>query len=278
MNPTTISKDLPDIEIRLLLEGVFLYRGADFRDYDPGFVKERVTGCMHREGASTVSDLQKMVLHDSDCMERFFQSFSIGPGALFHRPAFFSSFRRKAVEVLRPLHAIRIWVAGCENGAETYSLAVLLRELGLHKKATVYATLMSERTIQDAERGLVPARALNGRARNYRMAGGRKDFSVYFSRKNDFILFARSLRRPITWAQYNVAGGASFNQFHCILCRDVIARLAPPMRERVDRLMYESLTIGGLLGLGDPREMIENWYARCYEPIDRRRLWFKKVS
>ncbi|RJR55303.1 MAG: protein-glutamate O-methyltransferase CheR [Desulfobacteraceae bacterium] len=270
--------DLSDIEIRLLLEGIFLFNGFDFRDYDPEFVRARVARCMNREGVSTVSELQNLVLHDPACMERFVQSFAMGPGKLFHQPGFFSVFRNRAIALLRALPSVRMWVAGCENGAETYSVAILLKENGLFEKTTLYSTLMSESALRAAEKGLIPACALNGRANEYRMAGGKKTLTGYFAVRKDYAWLAGSLRTAITWSQFDMVSGASFNQFHCIFSRKVIGRLRPEPRQKVHKLLYESLALGGILGLGELRDMNDNPYACCYEPVDGRLSWYRKTS
>jgi chemotaxis protein methyltransferase CheR len=55
---------LQDLEIRLLLQGVYERYGYDFRDYQHASRRRRVIQCLRDEGLATVSALQDRVLHD----------------------------------------------------------------------------------------------------------------------------------------------------------------------------------------------------------------------
>src|SRR6185295_7356757 len=44
-----------DVEVRLLLEGIFQYYGHDFRHYDPGIVRDRILRRVKGEGVGSIS-------------------------------------------------------------------------------------------------------------------------------------------------------------------------------------------------------------------------------
>ena len=50
--------DLEEIELSLLLEGVYRQYGFDFREYAPASLRRRVWRRVHAEGLTTVSALQ----------------------------------------------------------------------------------------------------------------------------------------------------------------------------------------------------------------------------
>src|ERR1043165_5828112 len=62
--------DLEEIELSLLLEGVYRQYGFDFREYAPASLRRRVWRRIHAERLPTVSALQDKLLHDPACMER----------------------------------------------------------------------------------------------------------------------------------------------------------------------------------------------------------------
>ncbi len=278
--PSPSDEDPTDIEIKLLLEGVFLYRGFDFREYDLDYLKGRIMQCAADEGLETVSELQSRVMHSSGCMERLVQSLSVGVASFFFEPRFFSTFKKDVIELLRPIPAVKVWVAGCICGAETYSLAILLEEEGMNERVGIYSTSTQtvERVHAEEKRGMVPAKAVRGYARNYRSAGGKKRLSDYYSLDDGYAHLRPTLQTNITWAQHNLVTDASFNQFNCIVCRNVLGHFSQPLRERVHRLFYESLTIGGLLGLGRKDDMKFAPYKKYYEPIDDLGQWYRKIG
>lgn len=70
----------------------------------------------------------------------------------------------------------------------------------------------------------------------------------------------------------------SFNEFHVILCRNVLIYFSPQLQSQVHRLFYESLSDKGFLCLGDKEtlrfeEVISNYREfigneRIYQKID----------
>src|SRR5919202_1935695 len=66
---TPARDDVEDIELALLLEGVYRRYGFDFREYAPASLRRRVWRRAHAEGLETLSALQDKLLHDPACME-----------------------------------------------------------------------------------------------------------------------------------------------------------------------------------------------------------------
>jgi chemotaxis protein methyltransferase CheR len=110
--------DVDEIELALLLEGVYRRYGFDFREYAPASLRRRVWRRVHAEGLTTLSALQDRLLHDPSCMERLLLDLSINVTAMFRDPSFYVAFRQKVVPLLRTYPFTRIWVAGCSTGEE----------------------------------------------------------------------------------------------------------------------------------------------------------------
>src|SRR5207248_6395010 len=84
---------------------------------------------------------------------------------------------------------------------------------------------------------------------------GRGCFSDYYTANYGGVIFQRSLRDNVIFAQHSLVTDGSFNEFHVVLCRNVMIYFNETLSERVHRLLYESLILHGILGLGD-RESI----------------------
>jgi len=105
--------ELEDIEIKLLLEGIYLYYGFDFRNYAMASLKRRIWNIINAENVHTVSGLQEKVLHNPACMERFLLGLSVNVTSMFRDPNFYVAFRNQAIPLLSTYPFIRIWHAGC---------------------------------------------------------------------------------------------------------------------------------------------------------------------
>src|ERR671935_482639 len=145
---------LEEIELELLLEGVYRRYGFDFREYAPASLRRRVWRRVRAEGLSTVSGLTEKLLHDPATMERLLLDLSINVTAMFRDPSFYLAFREKAVPLLRTYPFTRIWVAGCSTGEEVYSLAILLQEEGVYERTRIYATDINDTVLDRARAGV----------------------------------------------------------------------------------------------------------------------------
>jgi chemotaxis protein methyltransferase CheR len=269
---------LEDTEVQLLLEGIYLHYGWDFREYATASLRRRIWKCIRDQNLSTVSAFQERILHDPAYMERFLLSVSVNATAMFRDPGFYRAFRQKAVNALKSYRRIRIWHAGCATGEEVYSLATLLHEEGLYERCLVYATDMNETVLAKAKEGIFPLRAMQEYTENYLAAGGRRSFSEYYTTKYEKAIFRPALRKNIVWAQHNLVTDGSFNEFNAILCRNVMIYFNKSLRSRVHRLLHESLTMSGILALGSKELLQYTPEEHCYETLDGHARLYRKVK
>lgn len=243
-------KNLEDIEISLLLDGLSARYGYDFRGYAYAGVRRRVLKALEGFEVESVSALQGLLLRDEAAFGRFLNIVTISVTAMFRDPAFFSALREKACPALAAESAIRAWVAGCSTGEEVYSLAILLSEAGLYGKSRIYATDLSAASLKAGKEGIYRLRDMKKYTKNYLDAGGRQEFSRYYLAKDDHAIMNKGLKQNIVWAEHNLACDGSFNDFHLILCRNVLIYFDRPLQDRVLGLFYDSLAEGGVLGFG----------------------------
>src|SRR5690242_5756345 len=194
---TPLRDDIEDLELGLLLEGVYRRYGFDFREYAPASLRRRVWRRIHAEGLTTISALQDKLLHDPACMERLLLDLSINVTAMFRDPSFYVAFREKAVPLLRTYPFTRIWVAGCSTGEEVYSLAILLQEEGLYERTRIYATDINESVLATARAGIFPLDKMQQYTQNYIRAGGTHDFSRYYVAAYDAARFSKALTENV---------------------------------------------------------------------------------
>jgi chemotaxis protein methyltransferase CheR len=270
--------DVDEIELALLLEGVYRRYGFDFREYAPASLRRRVWRRVHAEGLSTVSALQDKLLHDPACMERLLLDLSINVTAMFRDPTFYVRFREKVVPLLRTYPFTRIWVAGCSTGEEVYSLAILLHEEELYDRTRIYATDINESVLDRARSGVFPLDKMREYTQNYIKAGGQRAFSEYYLAKYDGAQFQRALVDNVVFAQHNLVSDRSFNEFNVIVCRNVMIYFDRTLQDKVHRLFYESLVTFGVLALGAKESIKFSPLEDRYEELDANERLFKKVG
>lgn len=277
-DPLQKKNELESIEIELLLEGMFRYYGFDFRDYALASLRRRIRNAILAEQLTTISGLQEKVLHDPACLERFLLGVSVNVTAMFRDPSFYLSFRQKVVPMLRTYPFIRIWHAGCSTGEEVYSMAIMMQEEGLYHRCRIYATDMNEMVLKQAKAGIFPLELMQEYTQNYLQAGGKRSFSEYYTAAYDNAIFRSSLKENMVFSQHNLATDGSFNEFNVILCRNVLIYFNQSLQERVHRLLYESLSRFGVLGVGRQESLKFTPHEHSYEALDKREKLYRRIG
>ena len=261
-------EDLERIEVDLILEGIYRHYGFDFRDYAFGSIKRRLWRRVWAEGLDTLSALQNRVLHDSGCMERLLVDLSVNVTSMFRDPTFHAAFRNKVVPLLRTYPFVRIWNAGCSTGEETYSLAITLHEEGLLARTRIYATDINDAVLRRAAAGEFPLDKMREYTENYIAAGGSRPFSEYYTAVGKVARFSPELRSNMVFAQHNLVHDGSFNEFHVIVCRNVLIYFSKPLQDRVHELFHDSLVPFGVLALGKKETISFTPRENDYDELD----------
>lgn len=274
--PLPTAAPVSEIELQLLLEAVYRYSGYDFRDYAPGYVKRRVTERMRAENVPTISSLQDRILHDGEALDRFVYGLSCRTTEMFEDPIFFLELRNTVMPMLRTFPMVRVWVAGCARGEDVYSLAILFREAGMSKRYRIYATDVSATALVAAKQGLLHD-AFEGVARRYLESGGVFNFTEYVSPNGTAPSLAASVRENIIFSTHNLVSDGSFNEFHLIVCRGVVAQFNKSLAFRAHQVLFESLTRGGYLALGLHESVRFSPHQRCFERISEAEQLYRRI-
>lgn len=271
------AQSLEEIEVKLLLEAISLRYGYDFRDYAVEPLRRSLSAAMAGEGVPTISTYQDRLLHDARCMHRFLNTVGVSVSGMFREPDAWRCMREEIVPVLRTFPSIRIWSVGCATGEEVYSLAILLEEEELYKKSTIYATDLNEDVLTIAKAGACTVDRLRTYEHDYVRSGGRSSLSNFFISTPRIGRLRRDLLRNVTWAQHNLVTDASFNEFHLIVCTNVLIYFRPVLQQRAHRLFYESLVRSGFLVLGQRESLIFAPESSRYHHVREGISAFRKV-
>lgn len=266
-----------DIELRLLLEAIFLKYDYDFREYSQASLKRRVQQALRQFDCASISELQARVLHDANSFMQLLQYLTIPVSEMFRDPEYFLALRQHVVPLLRTYPSLKIWVAGCSTGEEAYSMAILLREEGLLERCMIYATDINPYSLDRARKGIYPLAQISGFTRNYQAAGGTGAFSDYYVAAYEGALFDKSLRDHLTFADHSLATDSVFAETQLISCRNVMIYFNKTLQNRALGLFHDSLCHRGFLGLGSKETLNFSNYAKDFETLLRDEKVYRKL-
>lgn len=272
----SVRDQIEKIEVELFLEAIFRQYGFDFRNYAYESIRRRIWHSARETKATTISEYQGQVLYQPELMKKLANNISITVTEMFRDPTFFESIRSNILPRLKKEPMIRIWIAGCSSGEEVYSLAILLHEEGLYERSRIYATDINEDVLLKAKKGIVSLLHMQQYTKNYLQAGGQREFSKYYKVDGEHVILDPFLKENITFAQHNLATDQSFNEFHVILCRNVLIYFNHELKKRVFQLFHESLCENGILGLGSQESIIA---SKVFSDLDySNKIYIKELT
>jgi chemotaxis protein methyltransferase CheR len=256
-----------DIEIRLLLEAVYLRYQYDFRDYAVTSLRRRMQQAMVDFDCTSLAQLQDRLLRDEALFNRMLQYFTVQVSEMFRDPAYFRALREHVVPVLRTYPSVKVWVAGCSSGEEVWSLAIVLAEEELLERSLIYATDINARALAKAESGIYPVKRMAGFSRNYHEAGGRGSLGDWYVAGYDNAVLDRRLRRRVVFADHSLATDSVFSEVHLVSCRNVLIYFNRTLQDRAIGLFREALVHRGFIGLGAGESLRFGEHAGAFESL-----------
>ena len=274
---TYSSSEKMDEQIDMLMADSFELYGYDFSGYSRASFKRRILRLYALDKMVSFAEFRYRLRSDAGYFNRFLEQVTINVTEMFRDPEFYKCVREEILPNLGTFPFIRIWVAGCSTGEEAYSIAILLKELNLLKKSLIYATDINSFVLEKGTKAMFPMSKMKQYSENYIEAGGREDFSNYYSANYSLAKLNQDLRDKIVFSTHNLVSDTSFNEFQLILCRNVLIYFDRELQSNVFTLFDQSLDTFGYLALGTKETLSEKSLNRKYKKVGNEKIW-RKIS
>jgi chemotaxis protein methyltransferase CheR len=145
---------------------------------------------------------------------------------------------------------VNIWSAGCSNGAEVYSIAMLLCENRKKVNYRILGTDMDELSLARAAAG--------GPYRDDLIKNVPKHLvSKYFTLDNGDYWVKKEIREKAHFKRHNLLADKFETGFDLIACRNVTIYFTEEAKEKLNQRFFESLREDGVLFVGATEFMID---------------------
>jgi two-component system CheB/CheR fusion protein len=224
----------------------------DFRLYKRGTLRRRIARRMAMAAIKT-DDIERyleMLRSDAGEIDLLAKDLLINVTSFFRDPKVFDILAEKIIPDLvrchTPEHPLRIWIAGCSTGEETYSLAMLFREQITASKRNVKLQVFASDVDPDAV-----ARAREGLYRETIEADvSPARLARFFSKEDHNYRVLPELRAAVVFTVQDVLADPPFSRLDLVSCRNLLIYLRPEAQAKVISLFHFALREGGLLLLG----------------------------
>src|SRR5580693_2974803 len=248
----------------------------DFSLYKPGTLLRRIERRMALAGVDDSGRYLDRLRQDPGELELLAKDLLINVTSFFRDSSAFEFLVDEVIPDLvhrqsldRPL---RVWVAGCSTGEETYSLAMLfLEEIAAAKrniKLQVFASDVDEDAVALAREGRYPE-SIAADVSPARLVR-------FFTQEDHSYRVVPELRGTVVFTAQDVLADPPFSRLDLITCRNLLIYLRPEAQQKVLLLFHFALHEGGVLMLGNS-ETVGSVDDR-FEPISKKQRIYRQIG
>ena len=272
------ASETEEIELQLLLEAIYRKYHYDFRSYSPASLKRRLVQAKDHFSCNTFSQLQHMILHEGNVIDRLLPFLTVQVSDMFRDPSYFRALREKVIPHLRTYPSLKVWIAGCSAGEELYSMAILFREEGLESRTIFYATDINGEALEKAKAGVYSLERVALFTENHRQSGGKSSLSDYYTTGYGRAKFDPTLRQRAVFSDHSLVSDAVFAETHLVSCRNVLIYFNRDLQDRAVGLFSDSLVRKGFLGIGSKESLRFSIHNNSFSEFDRDDRIYQKVG
>jgi chemotaxis protein methyltransferase CheR len=242
----------PAADAESFLAGLFAHAGLGLRHYKPETLHRRLPACLRVLRATSLTHARSVLQRQPHLAPEAVDALVIGVTSFFRDPTVFDALRRFVLPELladcRGRRPLRVWSAGCSDGAELYSVAMLLSELtgtDAGGRFELLGTDCRPNAVAAAAEGVFDSAAV---------AGVPPDFlRRHFDFDGNRYRVKDAPRAAARWKVADVlrAADAPPGPFDLVLCRNLVIYLQPAATASVWSLLTRSLRPGGILMPGN---------------------------
>ena len=218
----------------------------DLRAYKPGQMERRLRSLMARKKLSGFGEYAELIKRDHEARLEFERYVTINVTQFYRDPGHFSALEQALRERFGASGgALQVWSAGCSNGSEPYTVAMLLRTLAPGRRHQIFASDIDAASLNQARLG--QGYSADDLARL--PAPLRSKFVTPAAGGNTFAIVP-AIKAMVTFGRHDLINDQYRQGFDLILCRNVVIYFSNETKLQIFGEFYRSLNPGGLLFIG----------------------------
>lgn len=275
-NPRHEVKEDREKSFELLLDKIYQDRGLDFRHYRRELLKRRIAVRLRANRLGSYAEYLRLLINKPEEYDKLFEVLTINVSEFFRDPEIWDSLRLIIENLIKSKKqnrdfSIQVWSAGCAKGEETYSIAILLKELLKTERQfsfKVWGTDIKQECIKIAQAGEYSKEYLKNVNAEYLI--------TYFGHGGGRYQVKKEIRDLVEFRALDLINSPHLENMDAVLCRNVFIYFERSLQEALLTKFYKSLIKGGYLVmgkvetiLGEAREIFReiNYDAKIYQKI-----------
>ncbi len=273
-----VIQDIDIADLKRITELIHTKYGYDFRNYAMSSFKRRIIRILELKNLS-IEGLIKKLTESPAFINEFLDELTVNVTEMFRDPGFWRVMRDEIIPGILLNHKnFKIWHAGCSSGEEVLSMAIVLREMGIHNDVQLYATDLDVNILEKAKQAIYPIKNMELNEKNYIRYEGKWSLRDYYKEENGKAMFDKNLFANVTFRKHDLVMGEIFNKFDLILCRNVMIYFNQTLQNEVLKKFHESLFKYGYLAIGSKESLIWCDVANRFLVVNNEEKVYKKIK
>jgi len=218
----------------------------DFDGYKIDRVERRTKSLMRRHDVEDFDQCLHLIKNEKEFRNAYLNHFTINTSEFFRNPDNFVFLQE---EVFPKLFAenrkVRIWSAPCSNGSEPYTLAIILKELGIRSnRFKILASDLDKTILSTAKKGVYKESSIKNVSKKIR--------DKYFTQKdkNQYAINSE-IKRMVRFEQKDLINDRFKSNWDLILSRNFFIYLTKDMKDNLIKKFTDVLNEDGYFFLGN---------------------------
>lgn len=218
--------------------------GVDLSNYKSPQMDRRINSLKQLWKIETYDDFLTLLQTNPKRFQEFVKRLTINVSEFFRNPEHFEEFRNRFLpDLLSKKANIRIWSAGCSNGAEPYSVAMIINEMGVRDRVEIIATDLDREVLEKAryqpEYSPNEVRSIPADLRE-----------KYFHQHKGLFRLHETIQRMVTFSVHDLLADQFYTNLDLIICRNVVIYFTVEAKNYLYQKVHEALNPGGYFWVG----------------------------
>lgn len=248
--------------------------GYDFSGYKLKTIQRRIARRMAVHKILVLEDYVSLLMSSSMEVENLFKDLLISVTDFFRDTEAFKGLEKVIYELVKKHDAntpLRVWVPGCANGEEAYSISILFQKARTKFRREVnyqiFATDIDEFALSQARKATFSeSQVVNIDA---------DILENYFYMKEGVYTVKKMVRDQVVFARQNIVMDPPFSRLDMISCRNVMIYFSLELQRQVLQTFHFALKPNGYLFLGKA-ESANSVMPELFETYDKPSQIFRR--
>jgi chemotaxis protein methyltransferase CheR len=224
--------------------------GIDLSSYKSQQMDRRINSLKMSWNIETYEEYLNILKTNPQKFQEFVKKLTINVSEFFRNPERFHELWQQILPEMLTYSAakLRIWSAGCSDGAEPYSVAIIAKELRVESKVQILATDVDKEILNKAKQACYGANEVKSLPPEL--------LGKYFTCEDNLYCLKTQIKEMVEFRSHNLLLDPFETNLDLIICRNVVIYFTEEVKNTLYQKFYRSLKEGGYLLVGGTEPLL----------------------